>query len=225
MEFVQIEVKPRPEQGTGKVRRLRRDGQVPAVLYGLQRPNMPLTVPLAELDRFLRSGSRLVELKLEDKTRAAILREVQHDPVTDEILHVDFVRVDKDVEVEDRVPIVYKGRPKGTATGGIFQAVANEVLVRCRPLDLPREIVYDVGPMELHAALHAKDLPLPANVQLLTPGDDLLAHVVTPKVELPPTPVAEGEAVAEPELIRKPAEAAEEEAPEEKKGKEAKEKE
>ena len=223
MEFVQIAVKPRPNQGSSVARRLRRDGQVPGVLYGLQRPNMPLTIPLAELDRFLKSGSRLVELRLEDKTRAAIVREVQHDPVTEEILHVDFVRVDKDVAVEDRVPIVWKGRPKGTSQGGIFQAIVNEVRVSCRPLDLPREIVVDVTPLELGSAVHAKDLALPQNVTLLTHGDELLAHVVMPKVEAAPAAAAEGEAVAEPELIRKPAEAPDEEGeakPEGKKGKE-----
>jgi large subunit ribosomal protein L25 len=213
MEFIQIEVKERPERGTRTSRRLRKEGTVPAVLYGLGRPNLALTIAGTELERFVRTGSRLVELKLQDKTRAAILREVQHDPVTDEVLHVDFVRVDKDAEIDDRVPLVYKGRPKGVATGGVFQAITNEISVRCRPLDLPRELVIEVTEMQLHDVIYAKDVRLPDGVRLLTPPEHLLCHVVTPKVEAPPETAAAPAEGAEPELIRKAptAEAGEEE--------------
>jgi large subunit ribosomal protein L25 len=211
MDFVTIEVKERAERGSAKVARQRRAGWIPGVLYGLGRPNLPLLVQDSELARFFRSGGRLVELRMADKTRAAILREVQVHPVSDEILHVDFVRVDKDAEVDDFVPIVFKGRAKGAAQGGVFQALTSEVHVRCRPLDLPKEIVYDVTPMELNTDLRAKDVPLPPSVKLLTNPDDLIAHVVAPKVAAPVAEAgAEGVAAAEPELIRKPAAATEE---------------
>jgi large subunit ribosomal protein L25 len=210
MEFIQLEVEERKSLGTAKARSLRGSGKIPAVLYGLGRPNLSLTLSEHELEKFLRTGNRLVELKLSDKTRAAILREVQHDPVTDAVLHVDFVRVDKDKEVDDRVPIVWKGRPKGTSTGGVFQAIHNEIRVRCRPADLPREIVVEVTPLELDQALFAKDIPLPPNVKLLTDANDLLCHVVKPKLEVVPEAAAPVEA-AEPELIRKAPVAGEEE--------------
>jgi large subunit ribosomal protein L25 len=202
MEFIQIAVQQRAERGTTMSRRLRQGGLVPAVLYGLDRPNLAISVPGVELTRFLRTGSRLVELKLEDKTRAAILREVQQDPVTDEILHVDFVRVDKDKEVDDRVPVVIKGRAKGVGQGGVFQALLADVHLRCRPLDLPKEIVVDVSELALNEAIHVKDLKLPAEVKLLTNGEMLVAHVIPPKLEVA-AEVAPGEAAAEPELIRK----------------------
>ena len=143
MEFIQIEVREREERGTAAMNRIRRSGGVPAVLYGLQRRNLPLTIPSRELARFITSGSHLVELKMGEETRDAILREVQQDPLTDEILHVDLVRVDKDRRLDDHVSIRYKGTAAGTREGGLFQPLMDTLAVTARPRDLPEEILLD----------------------------------------------------------------------------------
>jgi large subunit ribosomal protein L25 len=212
MEFVQITVEERPETGSRRMRVLRGRGLVPAVLYGQGKKTLSLTVAERELERFSRTGSRLVELRLKDQARLAIVREVQHDPVTDLVLHVDFVRVDRDKPIEASVPVAYKGRAKGATTGGIFQALVNDLRVRCRPTDLPRELAIDVTAMEVGHSLHAKDIAMPPGVVLVEDPESLIAHVVLPKIEVVATPVAEGAeaAPAEPELIRKSAAAPEE---------------
>lgn len=204
MDFLQIPVTKREKIGSGHALRLRQQGQVPAVLYGLKKDTLPLTVGEGDLGRFLRSGGRLVELKLGETARTAILREVQYDPLTDAVLHVDFVRVDKDQAIEDKVPVVYKGRAKGTAEGGIFQAVRDSLLVAARPADLPREIVVEVDHLAVHQGIHAGEVKLPAGVTLKTPPQALICTVITVKVEAAPAAPAEG--AAEPELIgKKPA--------------------
>ncbi len=211
MDFLQITVSKREKLGSGHSVRLRQTGHVPVVLYGNKKDTLSLTVSEADLQRFLRSGNRLVELRLGETARTAIVREVQFDPLTDAVLHADFVRVEKDQEIEDRVPLVFKGRAKGTTEGGIFQALRDALMVRCRPLDLPREIVVEVDHLGVHQGIHAGDVKLPAGVVLKTPAQALLCTVITVKVEVAPATPAEG-APAEPELIRKEKEPAEGEA-------------
>jgi large subunit ribosomal protein L25 len=222
MDFVQIEVTRREKLGSGVSARQRREGRVPVVLYGLKKDTLPLVVKDDDLQRFLRTGNRLVELKLGDTTRTAILREVQYDPLNDHVLHVDFVRVDKDKEIEDSVPVIYKGRAKGAGEGGVFQSLRDHVDVRCRPAALPKEIVLEVDHLGLHEGIHARDIKLPAGVTLVTPPAALMCVVTMVKVEVVAAVPAEG-APAEPELIgRKEAEEGEEAAGDDKKGGEKK---
>jgi large subunit ribosomal protein L25 len=195
MEFIQISVTEREERGSGPAHRLRRDGFVPAVLYGLGKRNLALTIPSVEVERFLRTGSHLVELRLGEQARPAIIREVQHDPISDEILHIDFVRVDKDTEIEDDVILVFKGTPKGTKEGGVFAALQETVTVRCRPLQIPREIVIDVSHLALGDSVNLSEVTLPEGVTAVTPKDTVLANVSLPKIAAEPTEAPEGEAV------------------------------
>jgi large subunit ribosomal protein L25 len=214
MEFVTIEVQRREKKGTAHSRRLRSGGRVPAVLYGLGKANADLSIADEELERFLKTGSRLVELKLGGETRQAILREIQHDPLSDAIVHVDLQRIDKDHEIETKVPFEFKGIAKGVSEGGVFEAVLQEVLVRATPARLPRVILIDVSGLKLNDALLVKDLPLPEGVKVLQhKPEDHVCHCVPVKiVEVAPVvAAAEGAAPAEPERIggKKP----EEEAP------------
>lgn len=183
MDYVQIEVKTRDARGSRAMRRMRQDGRVPGVLYGLGRPNLELDVGEKELRRFLASGSHLVELKMGDKARHAILRELQVDPLTDRIQHFDFGRVADDVAIEDTCAVVTKGRPKGASEGGLFQALLEMVTVKALPRHLPGSITLDVTDLGLGEAIHVRDLKLPADVTVLTPGDELVCHVTLPKAE------------------------------------------
>lgn len=205
MEFVQIEVKEREERGSAAVRRMRRDGYVPAVLYGLQRRNLPLTISTADLVRFIGTGSHLVELRMGDETRDAILREVQSDPITDEILHVDFVRVDKDATIEDHVPVRYKGTAPGTKEGGLFQGLLDHITVRARPRDLPEETVLDVTQLHVGDAIRVKDVSLPDDVISVDAPEELVCHVVLMRgrTTLEEEEEADAESAGEPEVIGK----------------------
>jgi large subunit ribosomal protein L25 len=206
MEFIQIEVAVREELGTAHARRIRRAGNVPAVLYGMKRPNLQLSIAEEEMQRFLKTGSHLVELRLGDKTRPAILREIQQDPVSDEILHVDFHRVDHDVEVDDHVHVHFKGRAAGEKEGGVFQTLKETIHVRCRPKLLPEEFLLEIAEMHVGDTLKVSQLEVPAGVTILDDPDDLVAQVAIPKrvaaVEVPAEEAeveGEGEAEAAPE--------------------------
>ncbi|MDJ0974169.1 MAG: 50S ribosomal protein L25 [Planctomycetota bacterium] len=198
MEFFQIEVTNREDVGKGPIGRLRRAGNVPGNLYGLGRPNVHLTIPGDELARFFDGPSNLVELRMGDKGRQAIVREVQIDPLTDEILHVDFLRVDEDAEIENLVRLTYKGTAIGTTKGGVFQALEEAIAIRSKPKDLPSELIIEIAGLELGDGVHAGDVELPSGVTLVSAAEMLLAQVTTPKVTAEPTEEeGEGEAPAE----------------------------
>jgi large subunit ribosomal protein L25 len=155
------------------------------------------------MDRFLKTGSRLVELKLGEKTQQALLRDLQYDPLTDDILHVDLVRVDPNTEIEAEVKVEFKGIAKGLAEGGVFEAILGEVLLRATPARLPKGILVDVSGVALNQAIMVKDLPLPEGVKVLRhKPEDHVCHVVVQKVvSLEPATTEAAAAPAEPERI------------------------
>jgi large subunit ribosomal protein L25 len=201
MDFITILVDRREKKGTTASRRLRETGRVPAVLYGLGRPNADLSIADEELHRFLKTGSKLIELKLGEKNQQAILRDLQHDPLTDAIVHVDLLRIDATHEIEVEVELEYKGLAKGTLDGGIFEAVVSAVKVRATPSKLPKVITVDISGLKVDDAILVKDLKLPEGVKIVGRKPDAhLCHCVTPKIVVVETPAVEGGA-AEPERI------------------------
>jgi len=203
MEFVKLAVEERKDTGTARVRRLRRGGRVPAVLYGLGKPNAELSIGGEDFETFLHSGSKLLELQLGGSGVQAIVRDIQHDPLTDEVLHVDLLRIDEHHEIEAKVEFEFKGIAKGVSDGGVFESVLSDVVLRCTPSRLPKKIVVDVSGLALHDAVTVKDLPLPQGVKVLHhKPDDHVCHCVVQKVvSLEPATPAAGEAPAEPERI------------------------
>jgi large subunit ribosomal protein L25 len=193
MEFIQIAVEHREETGKGPMRRLRRAGKVPGVLYGLGRRNLPLTIPQEEVDRFLKTGSHLVELRMGENKRQAIIREVQHDTLSDEILHIDFHRVDADVEIETNVLIEWKGEAPGAKEGGVFQGLMETIHVRSRPADLPRVIIIEIDSLGVGDSIHLSDVALPERVVAVGADDALVCQVVVPKVTAEETAEDEAE--------------------------------
>ena len=212
MDFITIDVARREKKGTAASRKLRETGVVPAVLYGLGRPNADLAIAGEELHRFLKTGSKLIDLKLGEKNQQAILRDMQYDPLTDAIVHVDLLRIDKDHEIEVEVDFEFKGLAKGLADGGVFEAVLSSVKVRSTPTKLPKSILVEIGGLGVDDAIHVKDLKLPDGVKVLGhKPDDHVCHCVKPKVVVEAAPAAEGAVTAEPERIggKKPEEGAE----------------
>jgi large subunit ribosomal protein L25 len=203
MEFVRLEVQQRDKAGTAHVRRLRRAGRVPAVLYGLSKPNADLSIDGEAFGAFLHSGSKLLDLSIGGERQQAIVRDLQHDPLTDEVLHVDLLRIDEHHEIEAKVEFEFKGIPKGISEGGIFEPVLSDVTLRCTPARLPKILVVDVSHLAIDQAITVKDLALPQGVKVLHhKPDDHVCHCVVQKVvSLEPVTPAAGEAPAEPERI------------------------
>ncbi len=213
-----LEAKSRDTRGKNESRRLRREGWLPAVLYGGtpegERPvGLPISVDPKTLSRILHSESglnTLIGLSLDGGAPTRVMvREFQRDPVTHRPLHADFYRIAMDKTMHATVPIVFKGEAQGVKQqGGLLDVVHREIVVECLPADIPEHIDIDVTELMLGQAIRVKDVTPAPTWKPVSDAELMLVHVVTPKaVEEPAAAeaaVAAAPAVpAEPEVIKK----------------------
>jgi large subunit ribosomal protein L25 len=187
MADIVLRAQPRVVRGK-KVRFLRREGLVPASLYGPGVAPAALQLPARELDHALRqmTTTTLAALEIDgEPTRQVLVREVQRHPVNERTLHVDFFAMPMDVTIRADVPVHFIGEaPAVTTLGGTLVRSAETVQVEALPTDLPQRFEVDLsGLTEFHHAIHASDLDLPRGVTLLTPGETALVTVLPARVE------------------------------------------
>lgn len=219
MQQVELKAQPRAEAGRNKVKHLRRQGLVPGVVYGAHRKAEAIQLRELDLTNLIHkahSENVLVQLKLDDKGsgRLALLQDVQHDPITRRIVHVDFHEIHADETFTVDVPVQALGEPVGVrVAGGVLEYVMRELRVRCLPKDLPERICVDVTNLEIGQNIHVGDIKAPEGVELLDDKDAAVLAVVAPTVEEEPV-AAEGAAtLTEPEVIKEKKGEEEEEAP------------
>jgi large subunit ribosomal protein L25 len=218
MDQITVEAKPREDRGKNAARRMRRQGHVPAVLYGGDGKSLTLAVNTKQLAAIMRSQSgynTIFKVKLPTGEQPAMLKDWQVDPLLGTLLHVDLLRVAMDVRMHVKVPVHTFGEPQGVKLqGGIFEMVTREVEVECLPSDIPGEIRVDVSELMIGKQLRAADLPIDASkLKLVTDPQRVVAHVVALRAEeeKPAEAVAaEAAAPAEPEVIKKGKKEAEE---------------
>jgi large subunit ribosomal protein L25 len=216
MEAV-LEAQARDTFGKNEGRRTRREGRVPAVVYGASsgdknRTATAISVDPKALSRILHSDSganTLISLKLAGTADARVLvREYQLDPVTHQILHADFYRVAMDKLLQVTIPVIVKGEPKGVKQqGGILEFIRREIEIECLPADIPENVEIDVSELMLHQGVRVRDIPVHPKWTPVSEAEMMLVHVIMPKVEEVAAP-AEGAAAApaataEPEVIKK----------------------
>lgn len=193
---VKLEVERRSETGKGAARTLRREGYVPAVVYGHGQESQPCKVPSKELEKLLTSISyenTLIDLKVGGgRSRPVLIREVQVHPFKPEVLHVDFLVVRKGEKLRVEVPIRLVGLAPGVKEGGIMEHLLREVEVRCDPDAIPESLELDVSALEVGDSLTVGDLPVPAGVEVMEEATSAVCAVVPPtKVEEVVAPEAE----------------------------------
>jgi large subunit ribosomal protein L25 len=208
LETLEIEVNARQPGTKHQARRLRREGKIPAVLYG---PKVqPLALELNRKDFSNRvaglEGSHLVRMKSASTTLAdkvALVKEMQYHPITGDVIHADFYEVDLMARIEVSVPLHFVGKGAGVVRGGILQPIVREIQVECLPLDIPQYFDVDVSGLDIGDSVHIEDLPMPEGVTAVYDSNFALVTVATPTVEEEPTAAAaatpEAAAVASPE--------------------------
>ncbi len=212
-EQFNIQVRTREATGKNSNRRLRASGQIPAVLYGAAHETVPIQVERKKVEEAFRHGATentifLLKRLESDQARHARIRELQIDPVSREVLHIDFQRVLMDQVIQLEIPIQPVGTPTGVKDeGGVLDFVTREVAVECLPGDIPEAIEVDVSDLAIGDHLEAGALKLPKNVVLLEEPDRVIVSVAYPvRIEEPEEEEAEEllEAeVEEPEVIRR----------------------
>ncbi len=212
MEIATIHVHKREATGTRRVRQLRDENKVPAVLYGDGQQSLPIAIDHDELTKHLRHHLRVYQLDLAGKTQGCYLKEVQWDTLTDEPLHVDFQRIDLAKPMEVDVELLYLGHPKGISHGGNFIKDLHTIRLKCLPAAIPEDLELKVDHLDLHDKILAQELVLPEGCELAVPPETQVCHLTgeIKVVEIEEAP-AEGEAAEGAEVAEgaKPGEGAE----------------
>jgi large subunit ribosomal protein L25 len=188
----------RAERGSRPAGRLRRAGQVPAVVYGLGGDSVTVTVPARELGHILAHGANtLIRLQLDGDNQLTLARQIQRNPTRGDLVHVDFVRVRTDVAVTAEVAVHLLGEPEGVRNGGLLEQLVFALPIEARPQDIPGSIETDVSELDIGDQVRLADLALPAGVLAMLEPDALIAQVVAPRVATVEgeAEAAEGEAV------------------------------
>ncbi len=205
MQQILLDAKLRNETGTGTSRRLRRQGRVPAIVYGRKEHPLTLEVREKEFEKIigLASGQNaIISLNL-DKDGSEILalvKDIQYHPVTDKLLHVDFYRISLGDKITVSVAVEVTGESVGVKRGGILEHILWEVEVECLPTQIPDKIEVDITALNIGDTVHVRDLKLAEGINILTEGEQTVISVVPPTVAKEEEAVVE-EKAAEPERI------------------------
>ena len=198
---------------------MRAKGRIPAVIYGLKRPCLNVSVDERDLEHLVAEAGvhAMISLQMGDggEIEHVLLRDSQRHPVTDRLVHADFFRIDPSKPIRLEVPIAAKGVAIGQKTGGILEQLVRTVEIRCLPKDMPPVLEIDVSSIAIGHSLHVGEVTPPASIEITAPPETALFTVIAPRkaeeeaVAAAAAAVAEEE--AEPELVGEEAEEREEE--------------
>jgi large subunit ribosomal protein L25 len=206
---ITVAAEERSSRGKNEARRLRVKGSVPAVVYGGETGPSPVAVNPKELNKILHSKTghnTIFNLSIGGNQHVPVMIvDWQHDPIKENLLHVDLKRIDLTKRIAVKVPVVTQGDPKGVKLqGGIHEIITREVEIECLPDDIPEEFVVNVSDLMIGQSVRASEIPLGANVILKSPGEAVISHVVSLKAEeVAPAADVAATTGAEPEVIKK----------------------
>jgi len=190
MERVDLAVHVREETGKGPSRRFRQKGQIPAVFYGFEMETVSLAVDRVDFRKAVqgKGGENvLINLTLLEKKelgpQVAMVCDMQMDPIRQEVLHVDFKKIDLKEKVEVAIPIELVGKAEGVNSGGILQQIERELEIRCMPLEIPDRIEVDVSNLEIGESIHIRDISVAEGNEVLSSGEKAIVTVLSPIAE------------------------------------------
>ena len=207
-----LEATVRTTIGKNEARRTRREGKVPAVVYGAaseggSRDAVSIAVEPKALLKILHSeggANTLISLKLDGQDTKVLVKDFQLDPITHHLLHADFFRVAMDRAIEVTVPVLIKGEPKGAKLqGGLLEFIRREVVIECLPADIPEHIDVDVTDLMVGQGVRVRDVLTNPKWTAVTEPETMLLHVILAKAEESAAAADGAAAGPEPEVIKK----------------------
>lgn len=182
-QFTTIPAEERTETGKAPARRVRRQGGVPAVMYGPKIGNRNLTVSANEMEKLLASGGagQLIEIAIGEEKHTVLIKDVQRDPARGDLLHIDFHKVELDTEVETSVPLVLVGEDARENDGGFPSQTLRELQITCLPTKIPEQIEVDISGLKIGDTLTVGELTLPEGVQTTVDPEVGIVTIVAPR--------------------------------------------
>ena len=212
MEKIAMKATVRKTKGNGPAKALRREGHVPAVLYGPDAEAILLSVNTRDFENLIKHrniNQLLLNLTIENGqpvTKAVMIKELQTHPVSLNILHIDFYEIDMKRKIRVNVPVVTTGKSIGVESGGVVQIIRRDLEVFCMPTEIPEAIEIDISELAMGQSVHVQEIPLEDNIEIAADVNFTVVTILSPKVDIA---LDEEEAAAE-----EAAAAAEEEAEE-----------
>jgi large subunit ribosomal protein L25 len=177
MEVTKLPATKRAEKGKRHVVRVREAGRVPAVVYGMTEEPLHVSVDARDVERELRLRHRVFRLEVEGGEQPVYLKDLQLNALTDEPVHIDFLRIDLQKPMHVEVELTFVGIPAGASKGGVLVRDRSRVKLRSLPAAIPLEIEVKVGAVDIGDQIRAADLALPDGVELDMPGTTIVCHM------------------------------------------------
>jgi large subunit ribosomal protein L25 len=201
---IELKAETRTTKGNSPARALRRAGRIPAILYGPESEAVMLSIDTSDMETIIKEGSvgrSIFNLAVDggEKARAAMIKELQTDPINRDILHIDFYEVNMARKVKVMVPVIATGKCVGVEMGGMLQIIRRELEVLCLPNAIPQEITIDITDLDIGNSVHVEDITLEGDVEIPHDVNFTVLTVLSPKAVEEEEVEEEGEELAEGE--------------------------
>ena len=188
MEIMNLKATPRERVGNGPARELRREGKVPAILYGPKADPVKLSIEKLDLDPIFKSGAvaqKLLKLEVEGGGKGCnvMIKEVQRHPVSQKLLHLDLYEVSMDQKIKVMVPVTTTGICKGIEMGGMLQIIRRELEVLCLPDQIPENISIDITDLDIGDSFHVEEFQLDENIEVPADVNFTILTILSTKAE------------------------------------------
>ena len=195
--YYKLEIENRKSVGKKASKLIRRAGKIPSVLYYKGEKPVSISIDKQLLNQAIKSDQRIYEVEIDSESQYVMIKEAQYHPITDEIIHVDFMRVRRSEKMTISVPITLVGKPAGVTEGGILSQSMTQIEISCFPSNVPESIEVNVDHLDINSSVSVGDVTVDdEDIEIISASDLSIASVIPPAVEEEPV-IAEEEAIDE----------------------------
>ena len=191
--YYKLPIEIRTGSGASLARELRRNGKIPANYYYSGEANQNLVIDKKAFNHAIHSGQQVFEVDINNETIYIMIKDIQYHSVTEEVMHVDLMRIRRTEKMTFSIPLVLEGDAVGVDEGGIVTQVATTIDVECFPNDVPESITVDISGLEFNSAMAAEEIVLPVDTLLVSAENTTIVTCNPPKAEVEPEPVEDEE--------------------------------
>ena len=185
--YYKLDIENRESVGKKSAKVIRKSGKIPSVLYYKGEQTISISIDKQVLYQAIKSDQRIYEMDIKNESQYVMIKEIQYHPVTDEMIHVDFMRVRRSEKMTISVPITLIGKPVGVTEGGILSQAMNQIEISCYPTNVPEHIEVDVEHLELNSSVSVADVSVEdEDIDILSASDLNVASVIPPAAEEEP---------------------------------------
>ena len=193
--YYKLEIENRNSVGKKASKEIRRVGKIPSVLYYRGEKPVSISIDKQLLNQAIKSDQRIYEVEIDSESQYVMIKEAQYHPITDEIIHVDFMRVRRSEKITISVPITLVGKPAGVTEGGILSQSMTQIEISCFPTNVPESIEVNVDHLDINSSVSVDDVTVDdEDIEIISASDLSIASVIPPVVEEEPV-IAEEEAL------------------------------